>query len=103
MKKGRCNFENFIRKTSAFFAIFSLSFLTGCSDMVTDYLQDNNILDPDKYSEDKIISEKIEDSDTNGSEETDAGVDAGVGRSAYHGHAQRHRRLSGALRDPAGL
>ena len=73
MKKGRCNFENFIRKASAFFAVFSLSFLTGCSDMVTDYLQDNNILDPDKYAEDKIISKKIEDPDTADSKETDAG------------------------------
>ncbi len=59
MKKGRCGFNNYMKRASAFFAVFlavtsGLS-LTGCAnpgEKIKDYLQANNILDPDKYEKD---------------------------------------------------
>ena len=63
MKKGRCNFDNFIRNASAFFAVFSLVFLTGCSDLVEDYLRDNNLLGPENYDSASSAGNNSEESE----------------------------------------
>ena len=78
MKKGRCGFNNYIKKASAFFAVFGAVALgvtlTGCADAgdkVKDYLQANNILDPDKYEK-----ESEEESAENATDESSADAEA---------------------------
>ncbi len=52
MRKGRCVFDNFIRNTSALFVSFLLVLmLSGCGDYVTDFLRDNNVLNPEYQTE----------------------------------------------------
>ena len=53
MKKGRCIFENFIRKTFAFFlTAFVTVSMSGCSsEALLEYLRDNNLADPASYKE----------------------------------------------------
>ncbi len=47
MRKGRCVFDNFIRNTSALFAVLAASItLSGCGDVISDYMRENNLLDP---------------------------------------------------------
>ena len=61
MRKGRCIFDNFIRNASALFAFLSVPFiLTGCGDVVSGYLRDNNLLDPEYYSSSQIQGEELQ-------------------------------------------
>ncbi len=92
MKKGRCNFENFIRRASAFFAVFSVLVTTGCGDTVTDYLQANNLMNSENnYQKDAEADEGSssvgssvdesgnESSDQGTTDENDVNADSATG------------------------
>ena len=75
MGKGRCDFQNLIRKASAFFAVaIAATTLTGCGDAVTRFLQDNNLANKDYYSDEELFSEETESgsADTEDSAEADS-------------------------------
>ncbi|WP_026497222.1 transglutaminase domain-containing protein [Butyrivibrio sp. WCD3002] len=73
MDKGRCVIKNLIGKTSAVFAlILVMTTATGCGDAVIKYLQDNNLVSPDKYGDKK--DEQVEE--TQSETETESEFDA---------------------------
>ncbi len=54
MDKSRCVIKNLIRKASAFLAlILVMTTLSGCGDAIIKYLQDNSLVEPDKYKDKK--------------------------------------------------
>ncbi len=76
MRKGRCVFDNFIKNASALFALFSVAVtLSGCGDMMSSYLRNNNLLDPEYYTAseetdetEELIQEQVEEAEVNASE-----------------------------------
>ena len=88
MKKVRCNFENFIRKTSAFFVVFtlviSLIMMSGCGSAVRDYLEANNLIGPEEYADTdkKDIEETGDDEIAGASKEAAESEETGASEKA---------------------
>ncbi len=73
MRKGRCNFENFIRKASAFFAIVGLALsVTGCGDAVADYMKKNNLTNAQDYWEKQPEADEASESEAQAPETAEA-------------------------------
>ncbi len=70
MRKGRCVFDNLIRNASALFAALAVATtLSGCGDVINDYMRDNNIFDPEWNQAEKSSDVNDETTDTQTSEE----------------------------------
>ncbi len=83
MRKGRCNFENFIRKASAFFVAVGLAVsVTGCGDAVMDYMKKNNLANSQDYWEKQHEAEETAAQETETSDDASDAAGSSSGNSA---------------------